>query len=120
MTTAKQNTKTTTTAPAFIGIDLTKNSVHIHGVDRSGRTCSDQKLKPAKLKTFLATLKPCVVGMEERVTRCDQMIEAMAREDERAQLLMTIPGVGPMTATALLSTMGDPGVFRNGRECAAC
>ncbi len=67
MTTAKQNTKITTTAPAFIGIDLAKNSVHIHGVDRSGHTRSDQKLK-----MFLATLKPCVVHMEERVTRCDQ------------------------------------------------
>ncbi len=64
MTTPKQNTMAPKTAPAFVGIDLAKNSVHVHGVDGSCRTCSDQKLKPAKLKTFLTTLKPCVVGME--------------------------------------------------------
>ena len=57
--------------------------------------------------------------MDERVEKYDRMIEEIAGNDEQAQLLMTIPGVGPMTATALLATMGDPGVFRNGRECAA-
>ncbi len=57
--------------------------------------------------------------MDERVAHYDAIIEKIAREDEQAKLLMTIPGVGPMTATTMLSTMGDPGVFRNGRECAA-
>ena len=64
MTTAKNSTITPRTAPAFVGIDLAKNSVHVHGVDESGRTCLDRKLKPAKLKAFLANLEPCVVGME--------------------------------------------------------
>jgi transposase len=32
---------------------------------------------------------------------------------------MTIPGIGPMTATALLAAVGHVGVFKNGRQCAA-
>ena len=260
MTKTKHTTKPRS-VPAFIGIDLAKNSVHVHGVDASGRSCVDRKLKPVKLKEYLANLAPCVVGMEAcgrahqwgrdvlamgheaklmapqfvkpfvmsnkndradaaaiceavqrpnmrfvgiksadrqaqqaihrvrsravanrtahanairgllaeygieipqgrskirpavteilgnggtsditlpprfldvlaelydelvhmdgRVEKYDRMIEEIAQGDEQARLLMTIPGVGPMTATALLATMGDPGMFRNGRECAA-
>ena len=260
MTKTKHTTKPRS-VPAFIGIDLAKNSVHVHGVDASGRSCVDRKLKPVKLKEYLANLAPCVVGMEAcgrahqwgrdvlsmgheaklmapqfvkpyvktnkndradaaaiceavqrpnmrfvgiksadrqaqqaihrvrsravgnrtahanairgllaeygieipqglwkirpavteilgnggtadvtlpprfldvlaelydelvhmdgRVENYDRMIEEIAQADEQARLLMTIPGVGPMTATALLATMGDPGMFRNGRECAA-
>src|SRR5262245_35311445 len=32
---------------------------------------------------------------------------------------MTIPGIGPITATALLAAVGDVGVFKNGRQFAA-
>ena len=58
MTRAKHTT-TPESAPAFIGIDLAKNSVHVHGVDQSGRHCVDRKLKE-----YLVNLAPCVVGME--------------------------------------------------------
>jgi transposase len=33
--------------------------------------------------------------------------------------LMTIPGIGPITATALVAAVGDVGVFKNGRQFAA-
>jgi len=32
---------------------------------------------------------------------------------------MTIPGVGPITATALVAAVGDVGVLKNGRQFAA-
>jgi transposase len=32
---------------------------------------------------------------------------------------MTIPGMGPMTATALMAAVGHVGVFKNGRQFAA-
>ena len=63
MTMAKNSTIIPRTAPAFIGIDLAKNSVHVHGVDASGRSCVDRKMKPVKLKESLANLEPSVVGM---------------------------------------------------------
>ena len=32
---------------------------------------------------------------------------------------MTVPGIGPITATALLASVGDPKQFKNGRQFAA-
>jgi hypothetical protein len=32
---------------------------------------------------------------------------------------MTIPGIGPITATALVAVIGDVGVLKNGRQFAA-
>ena len=34
-------------------------------------------------------------------------------------VLLAIPGIGPMIATALVAAVGDPSVFKNGREMAA-
>ncbi|MYG67116.1 MAG: transposase [Gammaproteobacteria bacterium] len=70
MTTTKHSMNRTNSAivpgttPAYVGIDLAKNSVHVHGVDGSGRTCIDRKMRPGKLKEYLANLEPCVVGLE--------------------------------------------------------
>ena len=49
----------------------------------------------------------------------DQRLERIASADEQAQLLMTMPGIGPKTATALLFTAGDTRVFKNGRQFSA-
>lgn len=74
---------------------------------------------PVQFLEVLADLYDELVHIEARVQRYDHRIEAIARTDTQARLLMTIPGIGPMTATALLAAIGDAGVFRNGRECAA-
>ena len=57
--------------------------------------------------------------LDGRVKRFDGEIEALAREMPACQRLMSIPGIGVMTATALASAVGDASVFRNGREMAA-
>lgn len=36
-----------------------------------------------------------------------------------AKLLSSIPGIGPITSTALAATVPDPTIFRSGREFAA-
>src|SRR5213079_300006 len=40
-------------------------------------------------------------------------------QGERGQRLASIPGIGPIIATAIATTVADPGVFRSGREFAA-
>jgi len=57
--------------------------------------------------------------LDERIAHYDEKIEQIARADERAKRLQTIPGIGPKIATALLAAMGDVHVFKNGRELAA-
>ncbi len=57
--------------------------------------------------------------LDERIAHYDNKIKQIARTDERMQRLQTIPGVGPMIATALLAAIGDVHAFKNGRELAA-
>ena len=49
----------------------------------------------------------------------DTVIQQRAREDEACQRLTTIPGVGPVTATALIAAIGNGTAFRKGRGLAA-
>ena len=46
-------------------------------------------------------------------------IVAQAQADERTSLLQTAPGVGPLSAHAVLATMPDPALFKSGRDFAA-
>lgn len=46
-------------------------------------------------------------------------IAEIFKRNEVCQRLATVPGVGPVIATALVSSVGDPSQFRNGRQFAA-
>ena len=48
-----------------------------------------------------------------------EQLKHASESSERCVRLMGIPGIGPMVATALYATMGEPGHYRNGREFAA-
>ena len=41
------------------------------------------------------------------------------RHDEVSQRLVTVPGIGPITASAIAATLPDASVFRSGRQFAA-
>lgn len=43
----------------------------------------------------------------------------LAREDETARRLTTIPGVGEQAATGVVASVPDPGLFKNSRQFAA-
>jgi transposase len=47
-----------------VGIDLAKNSFHVHAVDAAGRKVVGKKLSRHKLKEYLINLPPCTVAME--------------------------------------------------------
>jgi transposase len=54
-----------------------------------------------------------------RIATLDAEIVCVAVADETAQRLQRIPGVGPMTATALVAAVGDARQFARGRDLAA-
>jgi transposase len=58
-------------------------------------------------------------ALDERVEELDHEIEQLARQDPVAVRLQQVRGIGPLTATALLATVGDASQFANGREMAA-
>jgi len=57
--------------------------------------------------------------MESLIKQHDKAIEQYARNDEQATLLMTARGIGSITATALMSVMGSPAHYKNGRHFAS-
>jgi transposase len=57
--------------------------------------------------------------VDQRISSDTRQIEAFADREDRARRLMTIRGIGPMAATAILATVGDGRQFRRARELAA-
>ena len=72
-----------------------------------------------KMREILSQLKSEMDHLDHRVAECQVEIESISLQHEACRLLLTIPGIGPLTATALVAAAGDVGVFKNGREMAA-
>ncbi len=60
-----------------------------------------------------------LIELDKRVDAIKKRINAVSKENHHCKRLMTIPGVGPMVATAVISMLGDAHQFKNGREFAA-
>ena len=61
-----------------------------------------------------------VKGMlDEQIAPLDQAVSEAALKDEKARLLMTQPGVGPVTSMAFVLTMGDVSRFQRGKQVAS-
>ncbi|HXZ79249.1 MAG TPA: IS110 family transposase [Terriglobales bacterium] len=54
--------------------------------------------------------------LDPQIRQLDDAIERAAQQNPRAQLLMTQPGVGPVTALAYVLTMGDVSRFQRGKQ----
>jgi len=67
----------------------------------------------------LDNLSNQLVDLHLRVRRYEMRIRLQAKQDLRVTLLRSIPGVGPVTASAIVATAGDASQFKNGREFAA-
>ena len=73
-------------------------------------------------KPLLTAVRPLLEqwhGLHASIAELEARIVKQAKSDERMRRLMKIPGVGPLTAHALVTAMGDPGRFSTGRDFAA-
>lgn len=71
-------------------------------------------------RELLAELRRDLLGLDERVADLTRRIAQHAKEHEPARRLMAVPGIGPITASALCASVGDGKAFANGRQMAAC
>ncbi len=74
---------------------------------------------PTLAREVFADLADRLRALDERIAAYDRRVEQLARQTEPAQRLMQVPGVGPVTATALVATVGHAHAFKNGRQLAA-
>lgn len=57
--------------------------------------------------------------LDEQIGLLDQAAKSAAEQNEKARLLMTQPGVGPLTSLAFVLTMGDVSRFPRGKQVAS-
>lgn len=74
---------------------------------------------PEQAAATLRSLIEMITGFNAQIVTLDAEIRQRAKENEVARRLMTIPGIGPLIATALATLAPPPGVFRRGRDFAA-
>lgn len=79
----------------------------------------DKNTLPDAARLALAMLVDTLRSLEDRIRRLDHEIARRAREDADARRLATIPGVGPITATALTALAPAASTFKRGRDFAA-
>jgi len=60
-----------------------------------------------------------MVHLDDRIDQLELSLKMICQQNEDCKRLLTIPGVGLMTATALIAAIGDISVFKSGRELAA-
>lgn len=74
---------------------------------------------PELAREILAQLSAQLEAVDNAVRLLEAKLKAWHRANERSRRLATIPGVGPIGATALAMKVQDPSVFRSARHFAA-
>jgi transposase len=82
------------------------------------RDDADRRL-PAVARQVLQVLANQIEQIEAAVAALERQLLAWHKTNPGSQRLASIPGIGPIIATAIASTVADPNVFRSGREFAA-
>jgi len=74
---------------------------------------------PVLARRAIEDLLAHLYTLDERVTAYDRELEAQARQSEPAQRLMQIRGIGSLSASAIVATVGNAHDFKSGRQFAA-
>ena len=74
---------------------------------------------PLEVCEALAPLVVQLRNLDEAIARLDRIIAKLAQKDETARRLMSIPGFGPITASAMAVSVQDASNFAGPREFAA-
>lgn len=74
---------------------------------------------PGGVRQALAPLVETLAAVSGEVGACERTINRTLKDDDTSQRLTTIPGIGPITATALAASVGDAKVFKSARSFAS-
>jgi transposase len=100
------------------GIAL-RSGAGVFKLDMPKVLADDSNYLTPQMRELLQELWSDLLVLETRIARITREIQATADEQEAARRLMTIPGIGPISATALLAAVGDGKQFERGRAMAA-
>jgi len=74
---------------------------------------------PGVLRQLLQRLGDHLKELDRQVDELNEQIQLWHKENELSRKLAAIPGIGPLTASALVASIGDAKSFENGRQLAA-
>ena len=74
---------------------------------------------PEAARAALKVMVQMLRALDEQIVVLDHEIGRRAKEDPVARRLMTIPGIGPVTAAAMVALAPSPETFRCGRDFSA-
>jgi transposase len=86
---------------------------------RGLKTCLQEETLPPNLRRLLAQIDSKLQQLDQQLAECDREIAQSARDDEAAQRLQAVAGVGIITADAVCASVGNAHDFKNGRQFAA-
>lgn len=96
-----------------LGIRFPKGSGKLAG--RVGAALEDRP----DLKLMIAPLLSSIEALKREIERLDQAVMARAKAAPACRLLMSVPGVGPVTALAFAATIDEPQRFAKSRRVGA-
>jgi transposase len=79
----------------------------------------DDTTIPALARHALRALVAELQALDTRVTEVEAAILAWHKQNEISRRLATVPGIGPITASAIVASVTDPAQFRSARHFAA-
>ena len=71
---------------------------------------------PDEMKRTLAPLYSLIEVLDDEIATADDRFAAIVEDDPALQRLMTLPGIGPITATAFVAALDDVARFRGARQ----
>ncbi len=74
---------------------------------------------PGSFRMLIQRLLEHLKALQQQVDEIETQIKAWHRNSEASQRLEKVPGIGPLTATVLVASVGDAKNFDNGRQFAA-
>ena len=96
-----------------LGIRFAKGSGKLAGLVREALEGRDE------LRATIDPLLRAAAALEREIARLDKAVSGRAKDDPAARLLMTVPGIGPVTALAFAATIGDAERFAKSRTVGA-
>lgn len=100
------------------GITVPRGPAHLEKQIPSILEDAENMLTP-RMRLLLTELVAEWRKLDEQVGEVSREIAHSAQQEQSSRLLLTIPGIGPLTATALSAAIGNGGAFHKGRDLAA-
>ncbi len=82
-------------------------------------TALDDVRLPVLAHQVLHEVNARIRVLDEDILAYDRRLEAMVRDSALMQRIVAVCGVGPITASAIVASVGDAKLFKNGRQFAA-